>query len=159
MLLIKAKVVSVKDFFGRNLEFCVTLTVAVWCLYLDVHGLPNNRTRLEAINRPITLIPVILGLLAFGLIRDRDQREKLSKTIESIDPTNDRLTRLFRESDDINDVLDKIESTHEVWIWGSTLTTHLPWFEKHIRNRSPDNPLKVRLLLTKIQPQHKLCPP
>ncbi len=100
-------------------------------LVLDVLGLDVERYLPN-----LTL--ALFALIGVALLRDRRK---------ATDPH--RLGEIFKWRDDVLEIQQLVDNSSEVWLWGATLSSHMPMLRDTLRRRLTEG-LRVRILMADV---------
>jgi hypothetical protein len=111
---------------GENLDLYATVSISVVILILGLLGVASIKVILSA-----TL--AVLALVSLAMLANRRQNEAITQSLTRLDsgPVSDRF---FKREDDLTQIIGLIRKSRDVWLWGATLSAHLPMLEEEIRN-------------------------
>lgn len=125
---------------GQNVELYVLVAVAATLIVLTTFGFASPASVAAA-----TL--AVLALLGVSLLRLRHQIEDLTKSASASSAREGISSLFFRREDSIDEIRESIRSARSVWLWGATLSQHLPILSPVIADCMRRNALDVRILL------------
>lgn len=103
---------------GHNIELSALLVISFGVTAMSILGWASQRLVL-------TIAVALLALLSIALL-------DLRAAIGQLGGGSILASRFFSD-EDLPEVLGAFDASREVWLWGSTLQTHLPLFDEPIR--------------------------
>jgi hypothetical protein len=123
---------------GRDLDLYLMVVLASVLFVLSAFGIATANVIAAA-----TL--AVLTLLGVALLVGRHQTEQLKVVLSSVGRKS-KANTFFSGSDNLEEVKTLVQSSHEVWMWGTTLARHLPFLAPVIRDEMKRG-LRVRVML------------
>ena len=88
----------------------------------------------------------LLGLLCLAILVNRHQNQQLLAALEGIKDERPLSNRFLRPDCDFADILVRVRGSQEIWLWGTTLQSHIPALLDEIMAGGSGPSLKVLLL-------------
>lgn len=66
------------------------------------------------------------------MLVNRRQKQRISATLAKLGEASALSQRFLRRYDSVDEATGRIAASREVWLWGTTLSVHLPAFEDEI---------------------------
>jgi hypothetical protein len=125
---------------GENVGAYFTIVLALGLAIANLAGLDDPRT----------LASLTLGLLALlcaAILVNRHQNQQLLAALASIKDERPLSNRFLAPDCNFGDILARARASREVWLWGTTLASHIPALLDEIIAGDPSGPsLKILLL-------------
>ena len=135
---------------GKNVELYVLVALAATLIVLNVFGLSSS-----AVLASTTL--AVLTLLGIALLGIRHEIERLAAAASWLTPLRSVAAQLFAPEDALDEIQRSIRDSRTVWLWGATLSKHIPILASLIGECMEQNGLRVKVLLIEEQVQAWRC--
>jgi hypothetical protein len=127
---------------GENVDLYPVIVISLVATVLSQLGLASQKLI-------VSLLLALVGLLAIAMLVNRRQNEQLTTMLSKLEDSTVLSQRFLRKEDRVDEVARRIRMAREVWLWGTTLSAHIPALEEVIRSNL-EGGLVLRVLL--VQP-------
>jgi hypothetical protein len=127
---------------GDNIDLYPVIVISLIATVLSLLGIASQKLILS-------LLLALVELLAIAMLVNRRQNEQLTRILVKLGDSTVLSQRFLRKEDRVDEVARRIRMAREVWLWGTTLSAHIPALEEVIRSNL-ESGLVSRVLL--VQP-------
>lgn len=125
---------------GQNVGAYCTIALALGLAVASLVGLDSRKTL-------SSLTLGILALVCAAILVNRHQNQQLLAALEGIKDERPLSKRFLAPDCNFGDILARARASREVWLWGTTLASHIPALLDEIIAETPSGPgLRVLLL-------------
>jgi hypothetical protein len=128
---------------GENVDLYPVVIISLSATVLSQLGIASQQLTLS-------LLLALVGLLAIAMLVNRRQNERIAATLANLGDSAVLSHRFLRREDNLEEIAHRIRTAREVWLWGTTLSAHIPALEEEIRSNL-ERGLALRVLLVRPQ--------
>lgn len=128
---------------GENIDLYPIIVISLTATVLSQLGVGSR-------DWTLSLLLALVGLIAIAMLVNRRQGQRISAALAKLGEASALSQRFLRREGSVEDATRRIAAAREVWLWGTTLSVHLPAFEDEVRSGLARG-LTIRVLL--IRPE------